>query len=128
MNWTGEKIRILRADLELTREDLAKMLNISASTIEKWEHKSQAKKPLKLKYFDSLNSISSGLTTKEKLLGIGGIISAPQLAIPAIGAMLGLEQLTQTKNIDKMITLLNELKNLSQEEREKFLSIMSKLS
>ena len=122
--WTGEDVRALRVEAKLTRREFADLLKVSPSAVEKWEHRSALKKEIKLKYWDVLAQIASDASVKIKVsLGAAALISPL-----AVGGALSLASLIETKNLDKTILLLNELKELSEEEREKFINILTKLN
>lgn len=126
--WTGERVRKLRAEFNLTRNELAKLLNVSPSTIEKWEEKSSRKKEIRVKYIDSLDKIIKDLKTKTKGSLLGAALSAPVVTGPLLlGGAAGLSYFLNKKNIKKTVDLLNQLSELTEDEREKFLKILEKL-
>lgn len=131
--WTGQRIRELREELKLSRLEFSQLLSVSPSTIEKWEHKDALDKPIRMKYIPQLNELLLKLKDPKTAIGIGTMFLNPSLKshsllVKGLGGLVGLSHLVKTENLEKTIDILNELKELNEEEREKFLKILKKMA
>jgi transcriptional regulator with XRE-family HTH domain len=123
---TGNDLRELRKKYRITRAELAKYLEVSPVTVEKWEQRGED--PIRPKYLEKL----AGLTGMGSM-GVGaGLIAAPALLGPAsiLAAVAGVSAISSIREgmqVDKTGELLRKLNKLSARDRNKLFEIIRKM-
>lgn len=123
-NISGNKIRQLRADLDLNIDQMAQLLNVSSRTIQRWEENgidTEGKSAGKQNFQDLLNVMENDIARNELLNTLSKFRGAGMaIGIPLISSVLDtLSLITSGAGVYLGEEIVHMLRNVLQKQKTK---------
>ncbi|ASD63028.1 helix-turn-helix domain-containing protein [Bdellovibrio bacteriovorus] len=130
--FTGGDLRAFRTELRLSRAQLAALLNVSPTTVEKWEQRES--EPIRSKYHTLLSSLGAKGVGVAIGAGIAGVVAAPAvlgfaaaLGATALATGSGASFLKEDSDTQSLRNFLVKFGGLSEEEKRTFIDVLQKM-